>query len=95
MNQEKYTWKKEYSFVLIANVLYCIAFYFITNYFTKGKKEETQLTGETKDLLFNYNTSMFIDIKGVLDLLGEDAKKGSMAMFTEIAEKNFSKIITS
>ncbi|SDT99088.1 hypothetical protein SAMN04487762_1136 [Polaribacter sp. Hel1_33_78] len=34
MNQEKYTWKKEYSFVLIANVIYVIIFYFISNYFT-------------------------------------------------------------
>jgi hypothetical protein len=34
MNQQKYTWKKEYSMVLIANVIYIIAFYLITNYFT-------------------------------------------------------------
>ncbi|PKV65194.1 hypothetical protein ATE90_1609 [Polaribacter sp. Hel1_33_96] len=34
MNQEKYTWKKEYSFVLIANLIYVIIFYFISNYFT-------------------------------------------------------------
>jgi len=34
MNTEKYTWKKEYTFVLAANVIYLIAFYFITNYFT-------------------------------------------------------------
>jgi hypothetical protein len=34
MNQQKYTWKKEYSVVLIANVIYIIAFYFISNYFT-------------------------------------------------------------
>ena len=34
MEQQKYTWKKEYTVVLIANVLYIIAFYFITKYFT-------------------------------------------------------------
>ncbi len=34
MKEEKYTWKKEYSLVLIANVIYIIAFYLITNYFT-------------------------------------------------------------
>jgi hypothetical protein len=34
MKEEKYTWKKEYSLVLIANVIYVIAFYLITNYFT-------------------------------------------------------------
>jgi hypothetical protein len=34
MKGQKYTWKKEYSLVLIANVIYIIAFYFITNYFT-------------------------------------------------------------
>ena len=34
MNQDKYTWKKEYTLVLLANVIYLIAFYFITNYFT-------------------------------------------------------------
>jgi hypothetical protein len=34
MNQEKYTWKKEYTLVLVANVVYILAFYFITNYFT-------------------------------------------------------------
>ena len=34
MEKQKYTWKKEYSMVLIANVVYIIAFYLITNYFT-------------------------------------------------------------
>ncbi len=34
MKQEKYTWKTAYTLVLIANVIYIIAFYFITNYFT-------------------------------------------------------------
>ena len=34
MNKQKYNWKKEYSVVLIANVIYIIAFYFITNHFT-------------------------------------------------------------
>lgn len=66
---------------------------FMQNYFIKGKKEENALTGEAKDLLFNYNTSMFMDIEGITDLLGEDAKKGSLAMFTEMANDNFSKII--
>ncbi len=32
--KEKYTWKKEYTLVLIANVIYLIAFYFIKKYFT-------------------------------------------------------------
>ncbi len=34
MEQQKYTWKKEYTIVLVANAIYIIAFYFITNYFT-------------------------------------------------------------
>ena len=34
MNQDRYIWKKEYTLVLLANVIYLIAFYFITNYFT-------------------------------------------------------------
>ncbi len=34
MNQQKYTWKKQYTLVLISNVIYLIAFYLITNYFT-------------------------------------------------------------
>jgi hypothetical protein len=33
VKDQKYTWKKEYSFVLIANVIYIIAFYVVTNYF--------------------------------------------------------------
>jgi len=33
MKEQKYIWKKEYSFVLIANAIYIIAFYLITNYF--------------------------------------------------------------
>jgi hypothetical protein len=32
MKEQKYIWKKEYSFVLLANVIYIIAFYLITNY---------------------------------------------------------------
>lgn len=66
---------------------------FMENYFLKGRKVEAALTGEAKDLLFNYNSSMFIDIASITDLLGEDAKKGPMAMFTEMANNNFSKII--
>ena len=34
MKEQKYKWKKEYSLVLIANVIYIILFFFITNYFT-------------------------------------------------------------
>jgi hypothetical protein len=34
MKDHKFIWKKEYSLVLIANVIYLIAFYFITQYFT-------------------------------------------------------------
>ncbi|SDS16451.1 hypothetical protein SAMN05216503_2185 [Polaribacter sp. KT25b] len=34
MKEQKYIWKKEYSFVLIANIVYIIIFFFITNYFT-------------------------------------------------------------
>jgi hypothetical protein len=34
MNQQKYIWKKEYTWVLVANVIYILAFYLITNYFT-------------------------------------------------------------
>jgi hypothetical protein len=34
MNHQKYTWKKEYTLVLIANLIYVIAFYFITKFFT-------------------------------------------------------------
>jgi len=34
MKPEKYTWKKEYTIVLVANVIYLIAFYLITNHFT-------------------------------------------------------------
>lgn len=34
MEQQKHSWKKEYTFVLVANVIYIIAFYLITNYFT-------------------------------------------------------------
>lgn len=34
MDQEKYTWKKEYTLVLVANLVYLILFYAITNYFT-------------------------------------------------------------
>ena len=34
MKEQKYTWKKEYSLVLIANIVYMIMFYFISNYFT-------------------------------------------------------------
>jgi len=34
MEQQKYSWKKEYTLVLVANVIYIIAFYLITNYFT-------------------------------------------------------------
>lgn len=33
MKEQKYTWKKEYTLVLIANVVYMIAFYLITNYY--------------------------------------------------------------
>ena len=33
MKPEKYTWKKEYTIVLVANVIYLIAFYLITNHF--------------------------------------------------------------
>lgn len=35
MNPKKYTWKKQYSFVLFANILYIIFFYIITNLYTK------------------------------------------------------------
>ncbi len=34
MEKQKYPWKKEYTLVLAANVMYLIAFYCITNYFT-------------------------------------------------------------
>lgn len=34
MDKQKYIWKKEYTLVLVANVVYLIAFYVITNYFT-------------------------------------------------------------
>lgn len=34
MNQQKYTWKKEYTLVLFANLIYIIAFYIITNLYT-------------------------------------------------------------
>jgi len=33
MKEQKYTWKKEYTLVLIVNVVYMIAFYLITNYY--------------------------------------------------------------
>ena len=34
MKPEKYTWKKEYTLVLVANVVYILVFLLITNYFT-------------------------------------------------------------
>lgn len=34
MKDQKYTWKKEYTAVLVANVIYIIAFYLITNYYS-------------------------------------------------------------
>ncbi len=34
MNQPKYTWKKEYSLVLLANAVYIVLFYLITNLYT-------------------------------------------------------------
>ncbi len=34
MSGQKYIWKKEYTAVLIANVVYILLFYVITNYFT-------------------------------------------------------------
>lgn len=30
---EKYTWKKSYTVVLVANAIYILLFYFIMNYF--------------------------------------------------------------
>ncbi|CAM1335197.1 conserved protein of unknown function [Tenacibaculum aestuariivivum] len=35
MNSDKYTWKKEYSVVLLANIIYIVLFYIITNIYTK------------------------------------------------------------
>ena len=32
---KKYMWKKEYTFVLLANLVYIVLFYFITNTYTK------------------------------------------------------------
>ncbi|TDQ29842.1 hypothetical protein DFQ07_0164 [Tenacibaculum caenipelagi] len=32
---KKYIWKKEYTLVLVANLVYIIIFYFITNIYTK------------------------------------------------------------
>jgi len=34
MNQQKQKWKKEYTLVILANIVYLVAFYIITNYFT-------------------------------------------------------------
>ena len=34
MKQDKYIWKKEYTLILIANIVYILAFYLITNHFT-------------------------------------------------------------
>ena len=34
MNEQKYPWKKEYTLVLVANAIYLVAFYVITNFFT-------------------------------------------------------------
>ncbi len=66
---------------------------FISNTFVKGDKVDDALTGEAKDLLFNFNSSMFIDVESIVDLLDKDVKKGSGAMFVELARNNFSKII--
>lgn len=32
---KKYVWKKEYTLVLVANVVYIVLFYIITNIYTK------------------------------------------------------------
>jgi len=34
MKKNKYTWKKAYTWVLVANVVYILIFIFIANYFT-------------------------------------------------------------
>jgi len=34
MENKKYTWKKEYTLVLVANVIYIVLFYLITNIYT-------------------------------------------------------------
>ncbi|SEE59085.1 hypothetical protein SAMN05444353_2576 [Polaribacter dokdonensis DSW-5] len=34
MEKPKYKWEKVYTFVLIANLIYLILFYLITNHFT-------------------------------------------------------------
>lgn len=34
MQPQKYIWKKEYTLVLLANVLYIVFFYIITNLYT-------------------------------------------------------------
>ncbi|TVZ55558.1 hypothetical protein OD91_0812 [Lutibacter sp. Hel_I_33_5] len=34
MINQKYPWKKEYTLVLVANVIYITVFYIITNYYT-------------------------------------------------------------
>lgn len=34
MKEKKYSWKREYSVVLLANAVYIIVFYLISNYYS-------------------------------------------------------------